>query len=91
MSKIIKFLWFLLIVLLIVVGAVFSLLNSMPVTLDLFFAETPPINLSLIVFAAFAIGLVVGMTLTSLTVMKVKVGAHRKQKKMVRAMAAEAN
>ncbi len=91
MSRLLKIIWLLVIVALIVVGVVFSLLNNQPVPLDLFFVVTPPVNLSLVVFAAFGIGLLAGMLITSFTVLRVKVSAQRQQRKLAREVAASSS
>lgn len=90
MSTMKKVLWLLLILLVIGVGVVFSLLNSQAITVDLFFVQTPPLNVSLVVFAGFAIGMLAGMILTSLSVVKTKVGARRQQKKLTRELSSSA-
>ncbi len=78
MSKVKSILGFILIVVLILVGAIFALLNEATVSLDLLFVVTPPVSVSLLVFAAFAIGLLVGMMISGLTVLKVKMQSRRR-------------
>lgn len=80
MSKIKNILGILAVVALVLVGVVFALLNETAVPLDLFFLVTPPVHISLLVFAAFAVGLLIGMMITGVTVMKVKVNARRRQR-----------
>ena len=78
MSKVKGILGSILIILLVLVGAVFALLNEATVALDLLFVVTPPVSVSLLVFAAFAIGLLAGMLIAGLTVVKVKMQSRRR-------------
>lgn len=60
------------IVLMVVVGVVFALLNTTTVSLDLLFLSTPPLALSLLIFAAFASGLLLGMLVSGMGVLKAR-------------------
>ncbi|MBK8969995.1 MAG: LapA family protein [Hahellaceae bacterium] len=86
MSKIKNILGIIIIAALVIVGVVFALLNETAVPLDLFFLVTPPVHISLLVFAAFAVGLLIGMMVTGVTVMKVKVNARRRQREAATAL-----
>jgi putative membrane protein len=90
MSKLKKIIGFLLIAVLLIVGVMFALLNETAVPLDLFFVVTPPIHVSLLVFIAFATGVLLGMFVTGLTLVKSRMNVRRLKRADNRALLSKA-
>ncbi|AZZ91146.1 DUF1049 domain-containing protein [Hahella sp. KA22] len=73
MSKLKKIFLLCLVILMVIVGVVFVLLNNSKLELDLFFYHTGPVNVSILIGLAFAVGFLLGMAVTSLTVLKLRI------------------
>ncbi|RMF20178.1 MAG: LapA family protein [Gammaproteobacteria bacterium] len=56
----------LLILIMLVAGIAFALLNPQTVELDLFFVRVPPVSVALLMLAALVTGLVLGVVLSGL-------------------------
>ncbi|MCD8514132.1 MAG: LapA family protein [Nitrincola sp.] len=73
----------LLVVLVLLVGILFTLHNMTPVTIDLIFVTLPQASLSLWLLGAFALGGFVGVVLSSLMLVSLKTRLYYLNKKVV--------
>ncbi|OZG72060.1 hypothetical protein BTA51_16945 [Hahella sp. CCB-MM4] len=73
MAKIKKFILLLLVLVVFVIGLMFMLSNNDAVHLDLIVTKIGPIDVIFVAVGAFAVGLILGMMVTGLTVLKLKV------------------
>jgi len=83
MAKLKKYLFILLVIAAVIIGVIFALENDATVALNLIVYTTPPIWVSIVVITAFGIGLILGIVITSFTVLKLKVTARRKSSSKV--------
>ena len=77
MAKLKKYLLILLIIAAVIIGVIFALVNDATVALNLIVYTTPPVWVSFVVIFAFGIGLILGIVVTSFTVLKLKVTGRR--------------
>lgn len=72
----------LLVIAVLLVGILFTLHNTTPVTIDLILVTLPQASLSLWILGAFALGGVLGILLSSLMLMSLKTRLYYLNKKM---------
>lgn len=80
MSKLKTLLIVLSIVAVIFLGILFFVINEAQVSVDLLVWQTPELPVSILVLGSFAVGVILGMMVTSVSVLKLKL-RHRRPRK----------
>lgn len=84
MAALRKLLIILLVIALILFVLVFSLNNQQAVALDFFFFDTPSAGVAIWVLLAFALGALVGIVLTSVSVFRARLSRRRAERQRVK-------